>query len=156
MSIKKWIANIVNLEVDQSDTARELKKLVGALDMAYHRIHKLEERADAFHRRAEDLEVADSAVMIVRASSRISKLEDRTDDALTQLSRQHDSLIGMRNSHTTVLEELTEEIEEVKVSFNNLDIPKAEDIIGDDEVEEWIKNAVVTAVEDLEISVAVC
>jgi chromosome segregation ATPase len=163
MSIKKWIANIVNLEVDQSDTARELKKLGGALDMAYHRIHKLEERADAFHRRAEDLEVADSAVMIVRASSRISRLEDRTDDALTQLSRHHDSLIGMRNSHTADMEDLQtrqrvadEEIEDVKVSFNNLDIPKAEDIIGDDEVEEWIKNAVVTAVEDLEISVAVC
>tara|TARA_R110000824_G_scaffold44703_21_gene129906 strand:- start:141 stop:638 length:498 start_codon:yes stop_codon:yes gene_type:complete len=165
MSIKKWIANIVNLEVDRDHTIAELKLLKSALDMALTHITTLEEKAAVDRVRIEGLESyrINAQAENCRLLTLTNKLVVRADESDVQLSRQHDSLIGMRNSHTADMEDLQtrqrvadEEIEDVKVSFNNLDIPKAEDIIGDDEVEEWIKNAVVTAVEDLEISVAVC
>ena len=162
MSIKKWIANIVNLEVDRDHTITELKLLKSALDMALTHITTLEEKAAVDRVRIEGLESyrINAQAENCRLLTLTNKLVVRTDESDVQLSRQHDALVGIRTAHTDDMADLKgrhdSEFEEIHREINAIDIPKAEDIIGDDEVEEWIKNAVVTAVEDLEISVAVC
>lgn len=123
----------------------------------FHNLKHVTDTAALLDRKDRELAALERGVHALRLDhdsliDRLRRLEDRvefTDKELEAAGVNHLTLSGS-------VAELENTVEGIQSELNDLDIPKADDIIGDDEVEEWIKNAVGLAVEDLTIRLEVC